>query len=513
MRNRLPHPPGPGVGPPAPTPPRARLDPSAEYTRAAFVMACFAALTLVYAVLPGSHSAFHTWTATLLTLSLLWGYVLHQNKGRVPLRSDVLVLGGFTLVYLLPPLYLSLREGARYVDRYEVSGFQPQVSLLTGMAAFVMLAAFRALHLRLGGDDRPIPPPSPSLPMSRALPGLVPVALAIVAARLFLLASGAYYWTYSDEAFVTGRWYSLTISLSRYGLFVPLLLWMLTEHDRRWKVWAWAATAVELAWALPSGSRQALLETMVGFLLVVWWRKGRLPRGRMVALLAAATLAMPILGEYRYTISRYSTTTNVSMDATIRALWDARDRLGLEGSLELSDRFVDRMYDAQFFGYLIKHYRDSYDWEYGRTYTERLPYVAVPYFIGGGDRPVMQVWLDRWYKLLSRGSNPVTLLGEGYVNFGYLGIPVVALALAATLALYEAAVRRLRENVFIDAVYLMHASMLPFMVSTSFVHVLAFLRNALVMMVAMVVLTRMLRAVGVRGSAARGGPLARGQLA
>jgi len=492
--------PSPAAVPAAPA--SRAADPAAGRRRAAFVALGLAAFTVMYALLPGTHSVVHTWTATLLVLVLLWGYLLHQNHGRVPLRSDALMLAGFTLVYLLPPLYLSLRDGSRVVDYWNVSALQPQVALLTGAAALLMLVSFRGVHRRLGGTDVLIPPPAPTLPMSRVLLGLGPMVVVIVGARLFLLASGAYYWTYSEDAFVGGRWYSLTMALSRYGLFLPLLLWKLAERDRRWRPWMLAATAAELAWVLPSGSRQALLETMLGLLLVVWWRNGRLPRGRIAAILLAATFTMPILGEYRNTIGRYTGTSSVSMDATARALWEARDRLGFEGSMELADRFVDRLYDAQFFGYLIKNYRKSYDWEYGRTYTERLPYVFAPHFLTGGDAPGMQFGLDRWFKLLLRGTNPATMLGEGYANFGYLGIPLVAVVLGVVLALYEAAVRRLRENVFIDAVYLLHASMLPFMVSTTLVAFLAFLRNALVMMVVVVVFTRILRSVGVRPRAA-----------
>jgi hypothetical protein len=424
---------------------------------------------------------------------------MHHHRIAVPLRADVLALVGISISFLVPPLYLSLRHSSVYTDPWELSAFQPQVALLAGAGGFFLLLTFRGVHRRLGGtDESSIGAPAP-LPMSRALPALMAVGGVIVAARLYLLASGAYYWTYAEEGFLFGRWYSVTNNLSRYGLIVPILLWVLGAQDRRWRVWALLATALELAWVLPSGARQALLETAFGLLLVAWWRNGKLPRGRIVVVLAAATMSMPIIGEYRYTISRYSGTQEVSFDATVRALWDARDRLGFEGGLVLTDRFVQRLYDGQYFGYLLKHYRQAYDFEYGATYFERLPYVVVPYFVAN-DRATMQVPLDRWFKLNRAGSNPSTLFGEAYANFGYLGIPLAGMVLGAALACYEAVFRRLRDNVFVVGVYLLHGSMLPFQLTQSLATCLSFLRNAVLMMLAMEVLVRMSRGLGVRGS-------------
>ena len=481
---------------PAAPPPAG--DAAQQYGRAAFVMFCGAAIAAAYALLPGTRSALHTWIASLLALALVWGSLLHGERGRIPLRVDVIVLVGFSVSFLLPPLYLSLRGSTPFTDPWRVAARQPQVALLAGMAAFVFRAAFVAVYRRLSAAFPPAGAPKP-LAMSRALPGLAAIAGVIVLARMYLLVSGAYYWVYSEEGFLFGRWYSVTNNLSRLGLIVPILLWLLAAHDRRWRAWAWAATAAELAWVIPSGSRQALLETVFGFLLVAWWRNAKLPRGRILAALLAATFTMPILGEYRYTIARYSGTREVSFDATVRALWDARDRLGFSNGMLMTDRFTQRLYDGQYFGYLLQHYREAYDWEYGATYSERLPYVMLPYFVNP-NRPIMQVPLDRWFKLQRGGSNPATLIGEGYANFGYFGIPLVALVLAVVLAGYETVFRRLRENVFIDAVYLLHASMMPMMVSTSLAHWLSFLRNALVMMVATLVLMRVLRSLGVRSS-------------
>jgi hypothetical protein len=62
-------------------------------------------------------------------------------------------------------------------------------------------------------------------------------------------------------------------------------------------------------------------------------------------------------------------------------------------------------------------------------------------------------------------------------------------------------------------VYLLHASMMPFMVSASLTHLLGWMRNALIMMLAIVLFTRVLRAIGVRYSSGRGAMSARGAAA
>jgi hypothetical protein len=79
----------------------------------------------------------------------------------------------------------------------------------------------------------------------------------------------------------------------------------------------------------------------------------------------------------------------------------------------------------------------------------------MPYFINP-DRPIMQLPLGHWYQqLIAGGSQPTTYLGEAYINFGYLGIPVMAFVLGVILGVFENLFHKLSEHAYFTAAYLL----------------------------------------------------------
>jgi hypothetical protein len=444
----------------------------------------FAVMITAHVFVPSSSVILRAWLSSLSALGVIWGSVLQRYGGRLPLRTDVLVMIGFSTTHLLPPLYLSIRlQSAPFLDAYNVADVYPLVALVTTIGAMALLTGYRITE----GPSRIAARMNQT---GKIMPGaqtlLIVIAVVVWVARSVLIAKGAYYWVYSNEAFLFGRWYSATSQITRYGLILPILLWLMAYKKPHWRRWAWVATAGEIAWVVPSGATQRILETLFGLLLVAWWCNKRLPRKWVAALLVVAVVGMPIIREYRYTIGLFTDMNRVSVGATTTAARLARERFewGQGGTiLNYADSSAQRIYDAQFLGYLLKHYREVYDWEYGKTYYIRVPFLLLPYFIFP-DRPIMQVPIDHWFKLVAGGSAPSTFLGEAYINFGYAGILIIPFLFGIILGAYDALFRKRQNDILTVAVYLLIGSGIPFMVTQSLTSWLAYLRNAVLMVLA-----------------------------
>ena len=438
-----------------------------------------------WGLVPTEFLVLRTWISCLSALAIVWGLLYIRYGGQLPLRSDVLVMLGFSGFQLAPPLYLSIRiPYAPSVDIYDVADMYPLVALVTVLGALAFHAGYAIIKQRTPNDVSPKRPWG----ISPAQIGIIIALITLVVwvARGILLYNGAYYWIHVDESFLFGRWYSVTRTISDLGLILPIMLWLLMGQDRRWRFWAWLATAAEFAWVLPSGARQLMLETLFGLLLVVWWLRRRPPMKQLVILFFLAVLTLPILDIYRYTIVDATDINRISLSASVKAYHAAQERferLSQGSYLDLADSSLRRLYDGQFLGYLLKQYRSVYDWEYGKTYLERLPFLFLPYFIYI-DRPIMQVPLNDWFKLVAGGSTPTTFLGEAFLNFGYLGIFIVAFLMGMVLHLYDKFFQRRQQDILMMAIFILFSAGMPFKVNASFAGWLGYLRNAFLMALA-----------------------------
>lgn len=446
----------------------------------------------VVGVIPESSVVLRTWLASIAALAGLWGYLFHKYHRRMPVRLDVLTVLGLSAANLLPPLYLCMRTGlSPYVDRFDVTDMYPSVSLWTtvGGVALIfghMMASVGMEERKRFLDDRPTPE-SFSRPSSDSTRGVLVIAFVTMAVtwatRTFLITQGAYYYVYNNNEFIFGRWWSVTSNLGKLGVLAPLLFWLLAIRSPRWRVVALVTTIAEFAYLVPTGARGEMLQVGLAFVLVVWWRRRQIPVALLAILVAVALITLPIIGAYRNTISQFANINEVSMNASIKAARAAQERFDTEeggagGALvDYADAFINRLYDGQAFGYLLKHYYDVFSAENGRTYYERLPWLAVPYFIYP-NRVTMEVPLDLWFPLTAASSNPSTFLGEAYVNFGYLGIPVVAFFMGFVLGSFDRLFWKWKDNIVALAIYILIAAVTPTMVNNNLASWLGLLRNS-----------------------------------
>lgn len=448
--------------------------------RVVVVLFGLAGILASWAFIPPTHLILRTWLSSLVALAILWFWIWRRYRGHLLPSTDVLVVLGFSVLQLAPPLYLSVRVG---VDPWNVADMYPLVALVTAIGAIAFMVGFEAMTQVAA--EPPSSPLTSKAPVSWSPHILLLVGCAVWLARGLLLAFGGYYRAFIDSSFVFGRWYSICAQVSSYGLFISVALWLRASLDPRWRVWALLALVAEFVWIIPSGNREGALRLLLIILLLIWWSKKRVPWREIAVVGIVVMFAMPILGQYRYSIADYTDVDRASLSGTVHALNAAqtvRSQAGDDTILRSLDSIIARLYDGQYLGYLLKHYRESYDWELGNTYFARLLFVFVPYFLYP-HRVGLQVPISFWFKLVDGGAAPSTLLGEAFVNLGYMGVPFIAFTLGIILAIYDVALQKRRGDALVAAVYLFAGSNMPFMVTQSFTSWLAYLRNVVIFIV------------------------------
>jgi hypothetical protein len=429
---------------------------------------------IAYAFVPPTNLVLRTWIASLSSMVVLWVYVLYRHNGRLPLRSDVLVVGGFSLLHLLPPLYISLRLHSNpdlvYVldkwhlaDSYALSILFVTIGVLSFFAGYDVIARQFRHNIASAGTEMAAGRLQVSILIAM-------VAGTVWLARIYRVSVGGYYWAYKDTAALGGQWFSLTGQISAFGLLIPIILWLLAAKDKRWFLWAILATVLEFAWIVPSGARMEIGTAVLGIVMVTWWHRRHIPWKTLAVLFMIALIIMPIIGQYRYTVRQFVYYDQIDLSSTLQAYLSAQERhhdKAGEGFLSAADVMMSRFHDGAFFLYNLENFRDRYNWFYGETYTSRLPFIFIPYFVYP-DRPPIQVHLQEWFPhLISGGDVPATFLGEAYMNFGFWGILIMPLFLGGVLALWDVVFVRYSHNPFMVAVYILYCTKIAYGATTA----------------------------------------------
>ena len=103
----------------------------------------------------------------------------------------------------------------------------------------------------------------------------------------------------------------------------------------------------------------------------------------------------------------------------------------------------------------------------------------------------MAVSINEWFDLVV-GSAPVTMLGEAYINFGYVGIPIIGFLVGMILALYDLfTIRRYSNDPIIVSVYIMLGGYMVFALPVQGVaNILSYLRNIVLIMISLQIVYR-----------------------
>lgn len=453
---------------------------STPYIIMAIIVAVSATINVIASIYVTS-IIFSTWITSITGLIIIWILWWMFHKGKDIFDSSTMVLFGLSFTHILPPLYLSLRfEESFAADMFNVAGKYALTNNISTVGAVGILVGYYFVRKwkETGNENINI---VIGIEIKSVNAIMVFIFIVVWTARMILLKSGAYYFINVDYDFMGGRWFSTLSQVSYYGLMLPMTLCLLANYDKRWLPLAILFSLLELFWVIPTGGRQYIIQVCLSLMLVNINNFRKIPLSLFIMFGLVIIITFPILGQLRYTSGMYLNKDeyNIGM-SQYYAFKDATDVVAeSESELVVMDHMVSRFYDGQFLGYLLENYGNDFDWQYGKTYLERLPYVLMPYFIFQ-DRPIMQLPLGQWYQLIAGGSQPTTYLGEAYINFGYIGIIPMSLLLGILLGLFDNIYKMFSYSILFKASYMLFLVTFMYNMSNSLGAWLAEMRNIVV---------------------------------
>jgi len=385
-------------------------------------------------VIPREDFFIRSLSTTLIAVLCIWHYLYKRYWKRLTIQADLLIAVNSLVMYLLPVFYFAPYFRANpgldtfgYHYGYAVTSF----AMLLGLTMFFL--GYETWKPSIYFPPVRITENS----LVRLVMVLFPLLVLMWGARFFLLSAGTYYQTFRS-GYQGTPWGSILGILSTYGLLVngAFFLIAFSEKEKRSRIvkfiMAAAVLGAELMWYLPAGSRGQVVTTILAPLFAYILVKKRVPKKVLAMIIIAGLPALCILGSYRNVAPSFYEMNEINLKHVSKAYSAAKEQ-SVKG-YTLRD-LADRFYDGKFLGYLLMHYSNEYDYEFGGTYKE-IPAIVIPRFIWT-DKPVLSKFMNKWYRLIGASAVPITVWGEAYINFSWFGIILIPYLLGLIMKGYD----------------------------------------------------------------------------
>jgi len=367
--------------------------------------------------------------------SLVAFLLLRRAPSRV--NGELASTVGVLTQFVFPPIYLVLVPLTGYIGTITnpfLDAFpEAIVAALVGQTLFV--AGYNA-----AGTWRRVSELTPRISnAAHFVVMMAPLLVAVWSARLLALKEGMYYHTVRTDFMFRSSYASLLSIVGSWGLFVAAGAWWLrfrlgrNSVGGRWTVLSLAVTGLEVLWYLPTGSRENLALSALTPVVAFAAARKRWPVKSVAIIGMGLCASMPVLQVFRETVVSYVEPTTVSRGSLLSAAEATRgamDRNAWSAADFLTVVF-SRLADIRYVAAIIKGVPNEVALLWGQTYYKSV-FLVVPRFLYP-EKPQMILPINEWFFTQHSASAPTTLVGEAYLNFGWLGLfvapPVVGFAL------------------------------------------------------------------------------------
>jgi hypothetical protein len=386
------------------------------------------ACLLVIVLVPRELLVLRTFGTVLLSTGGIGGYLYFKYRWRFPLTVDVLTSAGMMIQFIIPSLYLSTIWPNEYWASVLVyRDFYPDVAFITLLGQSLFFLGYEATRKKTSNNFKlKLYLPSPR---SFVLV-LLPLVVAVWSSRFILLNTGSYYQLVRTEFMEQSYWYSILAQISSYGIYTVAGTWLFywlvrgTLWGKRWLCMSSGFTMMEFLWYFPSGSREPVLALGIAILFAYIFVRQKIPFKWIIGGILIGLLSISALDFYRYSISYIADPRVVKIDQLQEAMVSAKYGFFQDWvSGNWLTRSLARISDAHSIAAILDGVPEIVPYLYGETYA-KIPFVFIPRFIYPL-KPELNLPINRWFFQLAGGSSPTTLIGEAYLNFGWLGIFIV----------------------------------------------------------------------------------------
>ncbi len=399
--------------------------------------------------LPASESSTNLYTSGVAGLVAVIAALTLKHKLHWPLNFEVCTLGGISIQYLIAPVVSrwltsveALAEMVVTEERWAVRSGQ-----VGGMAIVLAYAAFFMLGVLILEQFHPPATRPPEKTESRSNFGKGDFLFCCLFAplswlsRSILLARGAYYSLNRTDFQFTSSLYSALAQID------SLLSAALTAYAVRCFMlkpsWRWSAILyliAEFGWNTFSGSRQRALVVLIVAVLTFILVRQRIPWKTIAVGCVGATLFIGAMDYYRYALRQTTVATQFDLGG-IQDAWSlAAEKASEESRGDLALRGVTRLSDLDSIAAIYLWVPSLVPFESGETYW-RVPAALVPRVLWP-KKPTTTMPINAWLFQDEGGSSPLTIMGEGYLNFGWYGVAFAGMLCGVLLSLVQRSFHR-----------------------------------------------------------------------
>ena len=395
-----------------------------------------------------------------LTLGSIAFTVYRKYRGRWEFNAEVGLIAGMTIQYVFAPLLLRIvswdftSELFYYqasservaVKEYYAQGMQ-LVLLFTGV--YFLISSFIPLKQTV----RQMTGHLPTYFTKRTYFVYAGLITLLWLTRAALLAIGAFYHShYTRGRDIDPRYSAWTQYDSGIGpIAVAFVFAAALTRNLNWGLAAIYIFA-DFVWNFLSGAREKTLTPFIAMLLVYIVYRNRIPWKFLAAMLLPAILLMGFMDLYRQTVRRFSDVDKISVGQVLQALGRAKDNTETRGLTATFVIGLNRVSDIEPIAEVYRNVPELQDYIDGETY-KRIPESLIPRAFWP-DKPVIAIDINEWFFRHEGGSSPLTVMGEGYLNYGWIGVVGAAVLCALMLRATDRLVLRFVHNIAILPVYI-----------------------------------------------------------
>jgi oligosaccharide repeat unit polymerase len=370
------------------------------------------------------------------------------------LSSQTLFAMGFTIQFALPGIffYYFPYNPPGYFDMTPFYADVMWMPLIAGIP-FFFLSIFSRKKIKFEKKFQPdVITEGKTIP----LPIILLIALTFiggVVAKYYMIKTGSFYHTYrTSYQFDSYEIFVIITFLSEYFIISGLLLLAIgiRKQKSKYSWFGYIILIIELIFGIISGKRQ-----FVGKLIIQYFTL-RIACGKKVICFFATVcflflLMIPIMEVYSGIVSQSSMGESSLLKANdLYKIY--KDSIGAtSGTIKkIMFRFGDIRGTAAVYSIIP----DVIDFQYGRTYTY-IPFFIIPRILWP-DKPDARDYA-KFTKIalpLDPGSNPVSWVGEAYLNFSWSGVFIIGCLMALiTRKLDDWLIPRLRAYVVFAVIW------------------------------------------------------------
>lgn len=364
---------------------------------------------------------------------LIWWYPLVRDLSKRRKRyitvANFLALG-FTLLFIVPGVYIVAFREEFEAWRPSYTEYYPQALGLVSLAGLAFLLGYKAVignKIRLMRPDRFAPS---KVNMMHSLFFVAIFLLVGWFTRFYLVSTGTYYHTLrSDYQFHN---YGLMVILNVMSSLVPLATYFVFIQFLRKKIRNGFLPAVlilcEILWFAGTGAKLEILRNLISIIICVFLVHTSISKKHLLMGFGALLFVMwsiPFFQAYELVLMRSRVSSDsLEVGKIINYFREAQEGID-EMQLSPIHKLFSRLGDIRSLGAIYKAVPENIDYGYGNTYYG-IPLTFIPRIIWpskpsyGESARIMRKAIPGDY-----ASSPLTLVGEAYQNFSYLGVLLV----------------------------------------------------------------------------------------